>query len=497
MNSIPKHADRIPHGWSIVRKLGMKGGQATAVPVRHADGREGVYRELLEPMTEVSRKRFQRELKILSERVEHRAVVTLYEWSADTERPWYISELGDPFDKWWKRQRTKLRDEPEKLVESATSVLAELSSALSVCHDNGIVHRDIKPKNLVMKRGVSPTWPILIDFGIAHDEQGPRLTSPDDAVGNARFSPDIMRTRVDAVTPWLDIFDLAQLLTWMLDVNPAKYHWQRPIHWKYAAYDERISEEAQRAIRAFTAACSNPTTAPGDGAQAANLLNNLFPQQPSTSDAKFDPRGLIAAKRRGESNKLLTNAAISEEVEAAAPLAERVYEDLKATLADVLGELSAHETSTSTLVDNPFDYRIVGATDLYWVSVGPPACNIQLRLKCKLVPWSEPLPGYKWNRDAWQEHMPQDAICFAFALEGGVVQSHSTQYLAGRWITIRRDGALYMHPLSAAFGRYGDNDLGGSVEGPGTIAALNDIREFAISIFTDPNYWEYVAAHDS
>ena len=54
-----------------------------------------------------------------------------------------------------------------------------------------------------------------------------------------------------------------------------------------------------------------------------------------------------------------------------------------------------------------------------------------------------------------------------------------------------------MHPLSAAFGPYGDNDLGGGVEGPGTIASIDDIREFAISVFTDPAFWEYVAAYDS
>ena len=497
MTSISKHADRIPPGWSIVQTQTMKGGQATAVPVRHADGREGVFRELLGGVTEVSRQRFQRELQILSERVEHRAVVTLYEWNADTERPWYISELGKPFPTWWKRQRRTSRDEPEKLVECATSILGELASALSVCHDNEIVHRDIKPTNLVMKRGVSPTWPILIDFGIAHDEQGPRLTPLNGAVGNERFSPDIMRRRVDAVTPWLDIFDLAQLLMWMLAVKPPKHHWRRPIHWKYAAYDERISEKAQRAIRAFTAACSIPITAPSDGAQAANLFDTLFPRQPPTRDAELDPRAIVAAKRRGESTKLLANAAIAEEGEAAAPLAEHVYGDLKATLASVLYEISAHDSSTGTLVDNPFEYRIVGATDLYWVSVGPSACNIQLRVKSKLVPWSEPLPGNESNRDHWQQHMPKDAICFAFALEGGVVQAHSTRYLAGRWITIRRDGALYMHPLSAAFGPYGNNDLGGSVKGPGTIASMNDVREFAISVFTDPSYWEYVAAHDS
>ena len=456
-----------------------------------------MFRELLGRVTEVARQRFRRELQILSERVDHRAVVTLYEWSGEAERPWYISELGKPFPAWWSRQRRKFRDEPEKLVESATSVLAELSSALSVCHDNEIVHRDIKPTNLVMKRGVTPTWPVLIDFGIAHDEQGSRLTPPDGAVGNERFSPDIMRRRVDAVTPWLDIFDLGQLLMWMLDLKPPKHHWRRPIHWKYAKYDERISEEAHRAIRSFTAACSNPITAPSDGAQAANLIDTLFPRLPPARPAGLDSRRIVAAKRRGESTKLLVNAAIAEEMESAAPLAERVYEDLKAMLAGVLDELSAYDSSTSTLADNPFEYRVVGATDLYWVSVGPPACNIQLRLKCKVVPWSEPLPGYKWNRDYWQEHMPQDAICFAFALEGGVVQAHSGDYLVGRWITIGRDGALYMHPLSAGFGPYGDNDLGGSVEGPGTIASMTDIREFAISVFTDANYWEYVAAHDS
>ena len=240
-----------------------------------------------------------------------------------------------------------------------------------------------------------------------------------------------MRTRVDAVTPWLDIFDLAQLLMWMLEIEPAKHHWQRPIHWRYAAYDERISDEAQRAIRAFTAACSISNTGPSDGAEAANLLDTLFPQQPPTLDAELDPQVIIAAKRRGESTKLLSNAAIAEEVEAAAPLAGRVYGNLKAMLAGLLDELSSFDTSTSTLVDNPFEYRIVGATDLYWVSVGPSACNIQLRLKSKVVPGSEPLPGRRSNRDHWQQHMPNDAILLCFRV-GGWGRSGS-QHRVPRW----------------------------------------------------------------
>ena len=38
------------------------------------------------------------ELEILCS-MQHRAIVTLFDWSAEIEHPWYISELGDPFDK--------------------------------------------------------------------------------------------------------------------------------------------------------------------------------------------------------------------------------------------------------------------------------------------------------------------------------------------------------------------------------------------------------------
>ena len=486
----------LPEGWSVDGKNIMKGGQATAVHVRHIDGREGVYRELRRPISEVSKQRFYRELKILSEKVQHRAVVTLYEWSASVDRPWYISELGNSFEHWWKGQRKELDQDPEKLVNAAISILTELSSALVICHGLGIIHRDIKPKNIIMKRDVSKTWPMLIDFGIAHDEEGNRLTATDQAVGNAKFSPDIMRTRLETVTPWLDVFDLAQLLIWMLDIKSAKNHWQRPVHWKYALYDERLFEETQLAIRAFTAACSTQVTAPFDGRHLISLLENLFPQQPQNQEGQLDPRAIITAKRRGESTKQLAMASIAEEVAAAAPIAERVYRELRQTLIDVVGELSAYETSMKVLVDNQFHYQIVGATDLYWVSLGPPACNIQLRIKGKVVTWSEPVLANKLNRDYWQRAMPRDTICFTFALEGGVVQSGDSRYLVGRWVTIRRDGSLYLHPLSAGFGHYSNNDLGGSPEGHGTITSMGEVRDFAISVLTDQNYWEYIATVD-
>ena len=203
----------------------QQGGQAKITYVQHEDGREGVYRELKSPVSQVDRARFVREINVLSERVHHRAIVSLFDWSTDTETLWYISELGDEFKKWWSRAKTASGGDPASIVSKALSVLTELISAVSLCHDNGIVHRDIKPKNIVIKRGVLEPWPILIDFGLVHAEDEARLTSADDAVGNARFSPDIMRTRLAEVPPWLDVFDLAQLLIWMLGEQAPKDHW--------------------------------------------------------------------------------------------------------------------------------------------------------------------------------------------------------------------------------------------------------------------------------
>ena len=92
--------------------------------------------------------------------------------------------------------------------------------------------------------------------------------------------------------------------------------------------------------------------------------------------------------------------------------------------------------------------------------------------------------------------MPKDAICFTFALKGGVIQAYNTRYLKGKWVTIRRDGSIYLHPLSASFGPFGNNDLGGSAEGPGVLASMAEVRTFAISVLTNEKYWEYITAAD-
>ena len=469
------------------------GGQARTALVRHEDGREGVYRTLKTPVSDVERARFEREVKILCQ-LKHRSIISLLDWSTDCETPWYISEQGDSFERWWARQRQDLTEDPVSLIGKAVAVLQELLSAISVCHDNGVVHRDIKPKNIVVKKGVSEPWPVLIDFGVTHDQDDARLTPMDDAVGNARFSPDIMRTRLDDVPPWLDVFDLAQLFIWMVDEKAPKDNWQRPVHWKYAVYSDYLPEELELSIRAFTAACATQEISPANGRECLALLNNLFLDDMPETVEDVDAESIRRAKRRGTSNKLLAEAALQEEIAASAPLGEIVYLELRGTLLSVFHQVAQQEPTAKVMFDNPFTYQIVGAADLLGLYVGPPEMGIQLRIKVKVVPRSATPPFNEQNRQYWLRYLPDEAICFTFALEGGIVQTGHGGYLQGRWVTVHRDGSIFLHPLEAGFGPYANDDLGGSAEGPGVLASMEDVRAFAGAVLASEEYWEYISA---
>ena len=154
-----------------------------------------------------------------------------------------------------------------------------------------------------------------------------------------------------------------------------------------------------------------------------------------------------------------------------------------------------HDPTARIVFDNTFHHQLIGAVDLFQMGVGPSNRNIQLRIKVKIVPENETPTSNEGNRAFWRKHIPDDAICFTFALEGGVPQAGDIRYYDCRWITIRRDGAMYIHPLGGDLGtNYSDNDLGGSAEGPGTVCSVQELREYMISVFTNPFFWEFVAA---
>jgi hypothetical protein len=100
----------------------------------------------------------------------------------------------------------------------AARLVAELAGAVAYLHGQGIVHQDIKPRNvLVDERG----RPRLIDFGLARWEHAWSGAAGDWLGGTAEYmSPEQAQGRPDRIGPWTDVFGLGGLLYHLLTLGP-------------------------------------------------------------------------------------------------------------------------------------------------------------------------------------------------------------------------------------------------------------------------------------
>ena len=105
----------------------------------------------------------------------------------------------------------------------AISIMLQASAAVAAAHEAGIIHRDVKPSNiLVTKSPDAPAMVKVLDFGIAkliadtlEDEDASALTLPGTPIGTPRYmSPEQHEGR--PITPATDVYSLGIILYEML-----------------------------------------------------------------------------------------------------------------------------------------------------------------------------------------------------------------------------------------------------------------------------------------
>jgi serine/threonine protein kinase len=114
-------------------------------------------------------------------------------------------------------------------VLAALQALRPIIAALSKLHQQGIVHRDIKPKNIFLGRNHQL---VLGDFGIVFFESGERATELLERVGSRDWMAPWAHTgmRVDDVKQNFDVFPLGKVLWSMISgraILPFWYHRRR------------------------------------------------------------------------------------------------------------------------------------------------------------------------------------------------------------------------------------------------------------------------------
>jgi serine/threonine-protein kinase len=146
------------------------------------------------------RHRFELEASI-AERVTHPNVVAVLDKGEFAGVPWLTQELilgGSMLDQLTKRTRIPLGE--------TVRMLEEVGAGLTAVHEHGLIHRDVKPANILLR---DDGRACITDFGLARDTEADRkLTRPGQMLGTMQYmAPEMIE--VAPVGPYTDVYSLA------------------------------------------------------------------------------------------------------------------------------------------------------------------------------------------------------------------------------------------------------------------------------------------------
>ena len=130
-------------------------------------------------------------------------IVTVHDVVIDDDAPWIVMQLvtGSSLDE-------HLTEHGPLSVENAAKVADTMLRALAAAHAAGIVHRDVKPANVLLAKDGRV---LLTDFGIAQAEGDSSLTMTGAVIGSAEYlAPE--RARAEEAGPPSDLFSLGVTL---------------------------------------------------------------------------------------------------------------------------------------------------------------------------------------------------------------------------------------------------------------------------------------------
>jgi serine/threonine-protein kinase len=164
--------------YRLGRVLGS-GGMGTVFAAEEVNGGRTVAIKFLTRIgDEQALARFVREGRVL-ERILHPNVVRILEFSEASGHPYLVTEYLEGGT-----LRSRLAARPRLRLVEAARIAGDLLAGLHACHRAGVVHRDVKPENVMFDSGGMAK---VADLGLAKDSAGQAITQDGTALGTPRY----------------------------------------------------------------------------------------------------------------------------------------------------------------------------------------------------------------------------------------------------------------------------------------------------------------------
>ncbi|WP_328887525.1 serine/threonine-protein kinase [Streptomyces sp. NBC_00316] len=202
-----------------------------------------------------------REAKAIA-RIRNNGAVTVYDVVDEDDRPWIVMELIEG-----KSLAEVVREDGVLTPRRAAEVGLAILDVLRLAHREGILHRDVKPSNVLISEDGRV---VLTDFGIAQVEGDPSVTSTGMLVGAPSYiSPE--RARGHKPGPPADLWSLGGLL--------------------YASVEGSPPYDKGSAIATLTAVMTEPLDPPKNAGPLEEVIYGLLARDP---EQRLDDAGARA-----------------------------------------------------------------------------------------------------------------------------------------------------------------------------------------------------------
>ncbi len=214
-------------GYTVVSRLG-RGGMATVYHVRDVQlDRSVALKVLPEEVGEEAgfQERFTREARVIAA-LDHPNIIPLYAFGIERSVPWMALRYVDGGDLARRLEQGRIS------IEEGLAIMRPIAAALDFAHDHGVIHRDLKPQNVLLGAGGAV---YLADFGIARVLENSSLYTS--RTGSVMGTPQYMapeQAQGLPLTAATDVYAFGVLcFQWLTGVLPFDAHTPMAVLWKH------------------------------------------------------------------------------------------------------------------------------------------------------------------------------------------------------------------------------------------------------------------------